>query len=121
MNGSNWSLEKYFLNKWTGVGYPIKDVRGGIESGVSVFLHVFEDNLESQHKGTDQRFKVNLNVPGDALKQSTNFYLVSFGEDVVISIKPTITITSEGLRKYHPNQRQCLLFGELYEMGMCMR
>lgn len=43
---------------------------------------------------------------------SRNSFRVPVSEDTLITIKPKMTITSEGLRSYNPNQRQCVFLSE---------
>lgn len=70
--------------------------------------------------------KVFLHAPGDVLKKNDYSIRIPFSEEIQISIKPLLTITSNGLRKYAPETRQCLFnseshlqFFKFYSQGNC--
>lgn len=57
-------------------------------------------------------FSVILTEPGETVITMRNSFRVSVLEDTRIAIKPKYMTTSDGLRNYKPNERQCFFSGE---------
>lgn len=70
-------------------------------------MNIMEDDLEYICHDTALGFKVILSPPGEALAASGFAFEVPILESSRIVVTPTITITSEKLRKYDPEKRGC--------------
>lgn len=77
-------------------------------------------------RGSIHGFKAYLSTPGDSFKMSRYYLRVPFSERTNILIKPRLIITSEKLRDYKPNKRQCyftterqLRFFNIYSENNC--
>lgn len=57
-------------------------------------------------------FQVFLTAPGETDKMPKNGMFVSFSEMAVVLIKPTLYFTSNGLRRYSANERECFFHSE---------
>lgn len=75
------------------------------------FFHPFED-LEYMCHRRGLGFTVILTAPGETVITMRNSFRVSVLEDIRIAIKPKYITTSDGLRSYEPNKRQCFFSGE---------
>lgn len=65
-------------------------------------------------------------MPGETVEPSRNYLRLSISEEILVQIHPKLHVTSDGLRKYKPNQRQCfyssdhpLRFFRLYTKSNC--
>lgn len=58
--------------------------------------------------------QVYIHIPGDMPQISKQFLRVPFGQDVTIFIRARVMITTDGLRDYAPNRRQCYFENERY-------
>lgn len=110
-NVSHWSLETGYLNVTSENSYPIRVNSAQQNSALRLNLQLFDDDLEYLCRVVPG-FKIYLHTPGEMVKMNGISYRVASPENDVISIKPTLTITSERLRSYDPNQRQCFFDGE---------
>lgn len=75
-------------------------------------LRLFERDLEYVCRGPVHGFKVVLHVPGEVPQVSKHYFRVPILHEVLMSVKPNIIKTSEVLRNYEPNRRQCFFNSE---------
>lgn len=111
-NVSRWSLETGYSDVTDESSYPIRVYSAQRNSAFTVVLQLFDDDLEFVCKTIVPGFKILLHTPGELAKVNGISYRVAPSEVDVISIKPTLTITSDRLRSYDPNQRQCFFTAE---------
>lgn len=111
-NVSGWSLENGYADEMNGEEYPIRVTDLGKTVAMEVSLTYSEKNLDISCKGLMQGFTVTLSVPGDELKILRNSLRVPVAENSIVTIKSKLTTTSEGLRHYKPNGRQCFYESE---------
>lgn len=48
-----------------------------------------------------------LHTPGEVAQVARQFFRIPFDQEVLISIRPKIITTSDGLKHYEPHRRQC--------------
>ncbi|XP_055304301.1 pickpocket protein 28-like [Sitodiplosis mosellana] len=125
-NVSHWSLESGYANEMSDGEYPIRAVDSGKNAAFDVVLTLLKRNFDFHCKGFDQGFRVILSMPGEELKATLNSLRVPISENSLITIKPKWITTSDGLRSYRPNQRQCfyqnerrLRFFKMYTQTNC--
>lgn len=109
----NWNLENGY-DKSIPVDpktYPYRVFGGGDQLGLAGILILFEQNQEHVCRPM-QGFKITLHMPGDVPQVSKNYIRVPPLQEVLISVKPNMFKTSEGLRDYDPNKRQCFFDSE---------
>ncbi|XP_055295204.1 pickpocket protein 28-like [Sitodiplosis mosellana] len=108
-NVSYWSLDGGYTDKSIMIHDPYPMRTGIASSGQSFALKLSVSQYEFEYKcsGIYQGFKVILTTPGEALKMSQNSFRVPLSEKTMVTINPKLITTSEGLRSYEPNQRQC--------------
>lgn len=123
-NMSHWSFENGYADKTNKNSYPMRIFNSRSDAALRVELYLNDNAFYSC--GYKNGFRLFLHVPGDVPKMSRQFIYVSDVEDVKLSIKATMTTTSEGLRSYRPDQRQCffnsenhLRFFKIYTKNNC--
>lgn len=109
-NVSNWNLESGYQSESNEIEYPIR-LFDSYDSLV-IFLSLLEDDIDYVCSGLDQGFRVFLTMPGDAPRNSRYYLSVSLSETTRIRIKSKLITTSDGLRQYRPNERQCFFSSE---------
>ena len=84
------------------------------------------DNPFINFIGPVQGFKILLHTPGEIPRVSKQYFRVPLNQEVVVSVKPNMITTSEGLVGYAPNRRQCyfnderqLKFFKVYTQSNC--
>ena len=77
-------------------------------------------------RGPVQGFKILLHTPGEIPRVSKQFFRIPLEQEVVVSVKPNMITTSEGLADYSPDRRQCyfneerhLKFFKVYTQANC--
>lgn len=113
-NATNWNLETgYDDSKSNGTEtYPYRVFGAGARAGLFALLRLFEQDLEYLCRGPVQGFKILLHTPGEIPQVSKHYFRVPLLQEVLVSVKPNMITTSEGLRHYEPNRRQCFFNDE---------
>ncbi|XP_055307989.1 pickpocket protein 28-like, partial [Sitodiplosis mosellana] len=124
---SHWTFDRDYdqlFNKKNDE-YP-RRISALYERTFQIAFKVHRHDNEKMCKGNDQWFKVTLTPPGEVISMSRNAFRVPIGAESIITIKPKLTHTSEGLRNYEPNQRKCfyqherqLRFFKIYSERNC--
>lgn len=113
-NSTHWNLERGYDDSEGNYSetYPYRVFAAGARSGLFSLLRLFEQDLEYVCRGPVQGFKILLHTPGEVPQVSKHYFRVPLLQEVLVSVKPQMITTSEGLRHYHPNRRQCFFNGE---------
>lgn len=109
----DWNLEDGYaksipLDNGT---YPYRVHSPGILHGLNVQLRLFERHLDHMCRGLATGFKMILHPPHELPQVSTG-YRIPYQTEFFIAVTPNKIKTSEGLRNYDPNQRQCFFRSE---------
>lgn len=123
-NVSHWSMDDGYESKTMIENeYPIRVFSGKSTLFVSE-IWLFDKDIGS-HCGTGTGFMVEFTIPGDSMKVLDLVY-IEMDQVANILIKPKLISTSERLRSYSPNQRQCffnserrLRFFQFYTQNNC--
>lgn len=125
-NFSNWNIETGYNTESKDESYPIRVFSAQKNSALQFNLRSFEEDVEYVCRTLVPGYKLFLHTPGDVLKSNDLSIRVPFSEEIQISIKPELITTSEGLRKYSIENRQCffnterqLNFFKLYSEDKC--
>lgn len=121
----NWTLEDgYSTNEAT--TYPRRVLGPGARAGLNIVLKLTEPDLDYICRGPVQGFKILLHTPGEIPRVSKQYFRVPLRQEVVVSVKPNMITTSEGLADYEPERRQCyfnnernLTFFKVYTQSNC--
>lgn len=111
-NSNNWSPEHESKNAIETNGYPLRAHSSGRGAALEISLDIHEKYFQFFCNLNNEAFRVTISVPGDELKSSANFFRIQYFEESVISLRPKMTRTSMGLRKYDPNHRKCFFESE---------
>lgn len=111
-NVSGWSLQNGYADPYDMKNYPFQGISLNLETLFSIGLHVLTNDFEYKCRGIDQGYKLVLSMPGEVPRMSYNYFRISLMHMNEIAITPEITITTEGLRHYEPNQRRCFFNDE---------
>ena len=109
---SDWSLESGYHTEAKSRSYPVRVFSAQKSSALKFKLRTFDEDVEYVCRTLVPGFKIFLHTPGDVLKDNDLSIRVPFSEEVQISIKPRLITTSDGLRKYDPEKRQCFFNSE---------
>lgn len=109
-NVSHWNLENGYDSGNSEVGYPIRasNPTGFFDIGLVTNI----EHRQVECRGAVQGFRLNLNVPGEAVELPSYGLQAHFSEMCRIWMRPKFTTTSEGLRKYNPDHRGCFFNDE---------
>lgn len=144
---TNWTLERGYETADTET-YPFRVLGPGARAGLNIVLKLTNDDLDYMcrgklyisilmsinnqkkifftPKGPVQGFKILLHTPGEIPRVSKQYFRVPLNQEVVVSVKPNMITTSEGLIGYAPDRRQCyfnderqLKFFKVYTQSNC--
>lgn len=125
-NTSRWSLEKGYEIESTERGYPIRIFNVKQSVALAIFLQISGNDVEYSCRGLVPGFRVLLHMPGEAPTTTRHSFRIPLSEEALIAIKPTLITTSNNLRGYDPNLRQCffnsdrkLKFFKIYTQSNC--
>lgn len=112
-NATYWSLEDGYDDANADPDtYPFRVFGAGARAGLFALLRLYEQDLEYLCRGPVQGFKILLHTPGEVPQVSKHYFRVPLLQEVLVSVKPNMITTSEGLRHYEPNRRQCFFNSE---------
>lgn len=110
----HWNLEDGY-NKTIKVDpetYPYRVFGAGARLGLFTLLRLYEQHLEYLCRGPVQGFKITLHTPGEVPQVSKHYFRVPYLQEVLVAVRPNMITTSDGLRHYEPNRRQCFFDSE---------
>ncbi|XP_063832891.1 pickpocket protein 28-like isoform X1 [Ostrinia nubilalis] len=109
-----WSLGSGFEPDAPMETYPLRGSGFGAKSGIAFVMKTKEIDQDFLCKGLVQGFKILLHNPAELPRLSQQFFRSPLSKEIVVSIKPKMMTTSEGLRAYSPERRQCYFPNERY-------
>lgn len=125
-NVSHWSLENGYDKGIFENTYPIRVFNAKQGAALSVVLQLFIKDIEFICAGPITGFKLMLTAPDETRKASARYFQIVTSEKTEILIRPKMITTSEKLRRYKPEQRQCffdserqLRFYKIYTQNNC--
>lgn len=126
-NSTNWNKGDGFHYGQDIINtYPYRVFGAGPRAGLLIALRLYEEDFDYLCSGPSQGFKIHLHAPGEIPQVTKHYFRVPLIHEVLVSVKPNIITTSEGLRRCEPNKRQCyfgserqLRFFKLYTQRNC--
>ncbi|XP_062558313.1 pickpocket protein 28-like [Armigeres subalbatus] len=109
-----WSLEHGYSQEATLNSYPYRTLGPGYSAGLSLLLLSSNEDLDYLCRGPVQAFKVLLHTSAEYPQVSRKFVHVPMDQEVTIAVKPQMVTTTESLRSYTPERRQCFFNNERY-------
>uniref|UniRef100_A0A1B0DLX5 Uncharacterized protein n=1 Tax=Phlebotomus papatasi TaxID=29031 RepID=A0A1B0DLX5_PHLPP len=97
----DWNLEEGYatLDLTT---HPQRALGDGVRAGLYIMLQSPEKDFDYLCSGMVQGFKVHLHSPDDVPQIARQFFSVPLKKEIMVSVKPSMITTSEGLRAYNP-------------------
>lgn len=110
-------LQNSMRSNWTVFGYDNKDlaayprriVGSGQRAGVTFVLRMRRKDIDYACKDTAESFRLTLHTPDEL---PLHFYKIPFEVETLIAVQPRVMSTSENLKQYKPQKRQCYFPGE---------
>ncbi|TMW52550.1 hypothetical protein DOY81_002375 [Sarcophaga bullata] len=122
----DWNVEDGYSTNTEAETYPHRVLGPGAKAGLDLLLNGIVKDFDNLCRGPVQGFKILLNTPGEVAQVSKQYFRIPFGQEVLIAIKPKIITTSDGLKHYEPNRRQCyfqherdLRYFQIYTQNNC--
>lgn len=106
-SSEHWSLENGYTKDSSIGSFPVRVLGAGAEAGIYVYLNTNKTDIDYVCGSLGQGYKVHLHTPGEVPQVSKQFFRVPFNQEMIVSVKPNMMTTSEGLRHYAPSRRQC--------------
>ena len=107
----DWNLNEGYLTKESET-YPRRVLGSGTRASLIVVFRLYQADLDKLCRGAVQGFKVLLHSPNEIPKVSTNYYSIALKQEVILNVKPSMITTSEKLKNYDSEIRQCFFEGE---------
>ena len=107
----NWTLQEGYSTIDKDV-HPQRVFGYGDRAGLVVVLKLFENDTDFICRGPVQNFKVVLHTPGEIPQVSKQFFRIQLSQEVLVSVKPNLVTTLEGLKEYPPEKRDCFFNDE---------
>jgi acid-sensing ion channel, other len=108
----HWSLQGGYTSTDAEI-YPKRVLGAGSRAGLVVIVSTNVLDYDYTCRGPVQGFKVLLHTPGEMPRVSKHYFRIPMQQEVLISVKPNMMTTSDGLKDYSPFRRQCYLNDEL--------
>ncbi|XP_068142436.1 pickpocket protein 28 [Drosophila tropicalis] len=122
----DWNVEDGYSASANTDTYPNRVLGPGAKAGLYLFMGGMELDFDDLCRGPVQGFKILLHTPGDVAQVSKQYFRIPFDQEVLISIRPKIITTSDGLKHYEPHRRQCyfqkerdLRYFNIYSQSNC--
>uniref|UniRef100_A0A182FU38 Uncharacterized protein n=1 Tax=Anopheles albimanus TaxID=7167 RepID=A0A182FU38_ANOAL len=109
-----WSLENGYSENTDMDTYPERVLGAGARAGLYILLNLYQHDTDFICRGPVQGFKILLHPSSEFPQVSKQYYRVPLHQEVIISVKPQMITTSDGLRDYTPEGRQCFFNHERY-------
>lgn len=105
---SHWNVYDGYTKEIQPNPYPYRSF-GTSEEHQSVIPLLLSKNFTKACNGPFRGVKIFLHSPDEAVKATNNkhFFRVSEGQQVMVKLKPKMTITDDNLKSYHPDYRKC--------------
>lgn len=102
----HWNWDRGYYEPNIEESYPHRMNGAGIRRAITIILKQDIEDINYVCRATEAS-KVTLHLPIDFPKPYKNYVNVPLGSEVIIEIKPKMFITSEKIRGYRPQRRQC--------------
>lgn len=100
----HWTLEDGYAADAPADPFPVRVLGAGARGGLFILLRLYDYDLEYICRGPVQGFKILLHTPGEIPQVSKQYFRVPLEQEVVVSVKPNMITTSDGLKHYLPNR-----------------
>lgn len=112
---SNWDWDHGYKSASFGNEYPLRVDESGPDAGLQITMVYHEKDRSSQCNLNSEEFAVILSVPWESMSRGLikkSLIKVPILTNSLIFMEPELTITSDGLHGYSPNERGCFYNSE---------
>ncbi|CAH1995080.1 unnamed protein product [Acanthoscelides obtectus] len=111
----HWDIDKGYTNVTDAFKtYPYNAYLAGYGNGLQITFKQPASELDYMCLQSLQGFSVALHAPHVLPQLNKQFFQVSFGDAVMAAVQPKMMKTSQKVRKYHPDTRECYFTNEKY-------
>jgi acid-sensing ion channel, other len=107
----NWNIEEGYRANLT---FKEKIPKPGSKFSLATFMTLTSSKYDYLCKGPVQGFKIYLHLPIEEPLVSKHYYLVPMQQALELTVSPNIVITSDELRDFSVEKRQCYFSDERY-------
>ena len=107
----NWTLQDGYTEISSSI-YPERVLGSGFAMSLNVWLNVNKNDVDFKCNAFSQGFKMSLHSPTEVPRFSKDYYHIPLKKTVQFSVNPEVFKTSDGLKSYKPEVRQCYYDGE---------
>ncbi|XP_063243266.1 pickpocket protein 28-like [Bacillus rossius redtenbacheri] len=104
---SGWTLDKGYDALTPLQTYPNRALGAGYNVGLVVMLRSFTEDIDYLCKGAVPGFRVLLHNPAELPRVSQQYLRSDLNQELVVSVRPHMMVTNQGLQLYSPYVRQC--------------
>ena len=98
----DWSLQGGYKTRDIDA-FPLRVLDTGARDGLTMHLKFYQNDTDYICRGPAQGFKILLHTPGEIPRVSEQFFHIPIRKEVVVSVKPNMITTSDGLLNMHQN------------------
>ncbi|XP_069361205.1 pickpocket protein 28-like [Maniola hyperantus] len=107
-----WTPKEGYARDAEETTYPERSIGAGAKAGLKLVLGEDVEGLDSACMGMVSGFKILLHHPTELPRLSQQYIRIPIYEEVTIAFTPKKIVTSNGLRAFTPDSRQCYFTGE---------
>lgn len=109
---TSWQMEVGYDESTKGEPYPHRVCGTGMQASLIVVLRMNNNDIDDLCGGALQGFKVVFHAPHEGPRILKKHFQISPGRTVLFSIDPKLIVSSDCVRKYSPELRQCYFDSE---------
>ncbi|BES87540.1 Amiloride-sensitive sodium channel [Nesidiocoris tenuis] len=112
---SSWSLEAgYDRDAPLQTTYPRRVISAGASTSFNLVVKYRVRDTDFHCRGPVQGFKILLHNPGEFPLVTERHLRIPLSQEIIAMVQPKVMTTSDGLRPYSPQIRQCFFPSERY-------
>lgn len=112
LNQSHWSLDEGYRNEFSESEYPFRVLESGQKNSLELILTSNMQDSDYMCNHFFHGFEYSITLPGQSFEMLSDILSIDLSEDNLVTVKPKVTKTSEVLRNYKPEHRNCFFNSE---------
>ncbi|KAK5641663.1 hypothetical protein RI129_010210 [Pyrocoelia pectoralis] len=124
---SEWTLEEGYLENASLIAFPRRTLLSGPSGGLDLTFMTLQSDLDYLCGDALQGYDVILHHPAQMPATKAGYFRVGLNQDVIATVKPNMMRTSDELKRYTANDRNCyfmtdrkLRFFKVYNQQDCL-
>ncbi|XP_068913457.1 pickpocket protein 28-like [Tenebrio molitor] len=106
VSSATWTIEKGYLDEYRFDTYPRRALLAGASNGLTMHLVTTKSDIDYMCKGV-QGYRVILHTPMRMPRLKQEYFRVPLDQAVVTAVQPVMISTSEAVKTYDINKRDC--------------